>query len=51
MWEIAKICVKWLRYVGKRLKYVRNDFKKLGNGLSMWKMTEIYWERLKYMGN
>ena len=44
LWEIAKVCGKWLKY--------------LINGLNMWEMTYIYFEMapvfeklLNYVGN
>ena len=59
MWEIAKICGKWLKYLtnglnvfqmtqisGKWPKYVRKWFKYLTNGLSLWEMTEFLKYRL-----
>ena len=38
------ICLKWLKYVGKWLNYLRN-------GLKMWKMTQRFWNWPKYLGN
>ena len=29
IWEMAKIFGKWLRYIGSRLKYLRNGLTKL----------------------
>ena len=37
MLEMAKICVKWLKY--------------LRNGLNMWEMTYRFGKWLKYLGN
>ena len=37
LWEIAKICGKWLKY--------------LINGLNMWEMTYIFGNWLKYLRN
>ena len=39
-----QICGKWLKYVGKWLNY-------LTNGLKMWKMTQRFGKRPKYLGN
>ena len=33
----------------KRLKYVRNEFALLTNGLYMWEMTYMYGKWLKYL--
>ena len=53
LWEIAKICGKWLKYLinglsmwemhGARLKYLRNGF-------TMLEMALEFDERLKYVG-
>ena len=37
LWEIAKICGKWLKY--------------LMNGLNMWEMTYIFGKWLQYLRN
>ena len=37
MWERAKICGKWLKY--------------LTNGINMWEMTQRFGKWLKHMGN
>ena len=37
MWEMAKICVKWLKY--------------LTNALNMWEVTQRFGKWLKYLGN
>ena len=37
LWEIAKICGKWLKY--------------LINGLNMWEITYIFGKYLKYLRN
>ena len=37
LWEIAKICGKWLKYVM--------------NGLNMWEMTYIFGKWLQYLRN
>ena len=37
LWEMAKICGKWLKY--------------LTNGLIMWEMTQRLGKWLKYLGN
>ena len=37
LWEIAKICVKWLKY--------------LINGLNMWEMKSIFGKWHKYLTN
>ena len=37
MWEMAKICGKWLKY--------------LTNGLINWEMTQRFEKRPKYLGN
>ena len=37
-------CGKWLKYVGKCLKY-------LTNGLKMWKMNQTFGKWPKYLGN
>ena len=37
MWEMAKMCGKWLKY--------------LTNGLYNWEMTERFVKWLKYLGN
>ena len=37
LWEMAKICGKWLKY--------------LTNGLIMWEMTQSFGKWLKYLGN
>ena len=41
---MTQICGKWLKYVGKFLKY-------LTNGLKMWKMTQRFGKWPKYLGN
>ena len=37
MWEMAKICVKWLKY--------------LTNGLINWEMSQRFGKWLKHLGN
>ena len=37
MWEMAKICGKWLKYLAK--------------GLINWEMTQRFGKWLKYLGN
>ena len=37
MWEMAKICWKWLKY--------------LANGLINWEMTQRFGKWLNYLGN
>ena len=44
MWDLTQICVKWLKYVVKRLNYLTNGFK-------MWKMTQRFGKWPKYLGN
>ena len=41
---MTQICGKWLKYVGKVLKY-------LTNGLKMWIMTQRFGKWPKYFGN
>ena len=44
MWQMTKICGKWLKYVSKWLNY-------LTNGLKMLKMTQRFGKWPKYLGN
>ena len=37
MWEMTKICGKWLKY--------------LTNGINMWELTQRFGKWLKYLGN
>ena len=34
MWEMTYICLKWLKFLVKRLKY-------LGNDVYLWEMAQI----------
>ena len=58
------ICGKWLKYVVKRLSYLKNGLKMwkmnqrfgkwpkyLGNGLDTWGTAEVFEKRLYYVGN
>ena len=41
---MTQICGKWLKYVVKRLSYLKN-------GLKMWKMIQRFGKWPKYLGN
>ena len=43
MWEMAKICGKWL-------KYLVNGLINLGNDLEIWEMAEILGNGLDILG-
>ena len=44
MWEMAKICRKWFRYLANGLINWENDLK-------IWEMAKIFGKLLRYMGN
>ena len=44
MWEMEKICGKWLRYLANGL----NDWE---NDLKIGEMSKIYGKLLRYMGH
>ena len=44
MWEMAKICGKWLRYLTNGLINWENDLK-------IWEMAKIFGKLLRYMGH
>ena len=44
MWEMTKICVKWLRYLVNGLINWENDLK-------IWEMAKIFGKLLRYMGH
>ena len=41
---MIQICMKWLKYMGNSLNYLRN-------GLEMWKMTQRFGKWPKYLEN
>ena len=43
MWEMAKICAKWLKF-DKRIKYVRNN-------LQIWEMAKLFGKWLRFIGH
>ena len=44
LFEIAKICGKWLKYLIKR-------FKDVGNDVYIWEVPPVFEKRLNYVGN
>ena len=44
LWEIAKICGKWLKYLRSFFKYVLDDIYIL-------EMAQVFEKRLNYVGN
>ena len=44
LWEIAKICGKWH-------KYLINCFKYVGSDVYYWEMAPVFEKRLNYVGN
>ena len=43
LWEMAKICGEWLKYLTNGLKMWRND-------LEIWEMAKIFGKWLRCMG-
>ena len=44
IWEMTKICAKWLRYLANGLINWENDLK-------IWEMAKIFGKLLRFMGH
>ena len=48
MWEMAKICGKWLKYLANGL--INQEMtQRFGKWLKFWEMAQIYGALLKYL--
>ena len=50
MWEMTQICLKWLKYVGKRQLFEKG-LKNVENDLEVWEIAKIFGKWLRYMGH
>ena len=50
MWEVAKICVKWLKYLRNGLN-ILEMIQRFGKWLKYLGMAQIYRAPLKYLRN